>query len=216
MSYPVIVKDIHSCLQQHPWFLSMIEQTEELCWIALKANSHNIQAIEHPNHDMLMYAVKNCSVLPSCFCLFEQTDEIKWAIVNSKHTRNFRLVKEPTEEMIFVAIKKNPRNIASVKNPTDEMMELAIRLDPYAIGNLKNTPEHIRLLAVSLNGSVLHVIEDQTEEICLVAVSNPIQKPDNRFYATRSPVVMAVKELTEKVRNAALTNPRATSFSSEF
>lgn len=167
------IKDPSTLFKDHPGTLALIKQTEEICWIALQINAICIQYIDEPTEEMSLYAINNLYRVPKKFCTI-QTEDIKWALIKSKCSRNFRLIENPSEDMCMEAIKLNPSVIRFIENPSEDVCMEAINLNPNAIMWMKNQTDAMKMLAVSLNGSAIRFIKDQSEDLCYLAIRNPV------------------------------------------
>jgi len=94
----VIQKDIKNC-PKHIEFL--VDQTEELCWIAIKKDPCNIRYIRNPNREMCLHALYE---LPYLIEYIEnQTEELCSYVTSRGHIEG---IKNPTPQMCIDVIKK--------------------------------------------------------------------------------------------------------------
>lgn len=131
-------------LSDSPHLIGNVEQTEELCWTAIKVDPSVISYIKDLTPEMAEYAVR----------------------------RNGYLIKyvEQTDELVQLAIKTTPRAITFVDDQTEELCWKAIKADPFALRGIKEQTEEMCLEAVKANGTTLIFAKHRTEEICMCAL----------------------------------------------
>lgn len=195
----VEIKDFTTLFEDYPRTLALIEQTKELCWMALKINAVCIEYIEEPTEEMSLYAINNLYHVPKKFCTI-QTEDIKWALVKSQYSGNFGLIENPSEDMCMEAIKRDPRLIRFIENPSEDICMEAIKLDPMAIGWIKNQTDDMKIAAVSLDGSAIMSIRDQSEDLCYLAIRNPVfnSRIFNILECINQPTLEMCMEILEK------------------
>lgn len=170
----VTITDLSTLFKVCPIALKYMEQTEEICWTALKANPDACsEFIKDITEEMSLYVIsKTWDLSENVYA--KQTDEIKWALARHWYTANFSNIIDPTEEMCLEAIRKSPETIRYIKNPTEEMCMLAIKGSPHTLYCIANQTEEMCVLAVSLDGSALCCVKNQTDEMCQIAINNPV------------------------------------------
>lgn len=200
MSQTVHINNFEECLKNYGGIIQFMEQDEDLCWLAIKANGENIQYVKNPTEEMIICAIENSMEVPD-ICFNNQTDEIKEALIRANC---FVAVENPTEEQCIKAIKQHADNIRYIKNPSEEMCMLAVQESPLSIGEISNPSEIVRLAAVTLDGFALSRFSEQTEEMCLIAVKNNCR---SRLFV---PILRYAKHQTLEVCMAAIKNdPRS-------
>lgn len=112
-------------IDKNPNCIEFIEQTEELCILAIKNNLESLCLIKNITENIFSIVISKikCDTIP----------------FNSKiwpHTLN--MMKYQPEELCYVLIRKDSSLIRNIKNPTKEMRELAFELDKSNIIYVEN------------------------------------------------------------------------------
>ena len=104
----------------------------------------------------------------------------------------FKLIKNPTENVMYEAVKLHNLLIGDIYDPPERVQMVAVRNNPYAINSIKPTVcEKAKLKAVSLDYKVLEYIKDPSEKIQMAAlqsnidafnyINNPCQRAVNYY-----------------------------------
>jgi hypothetical protein len=121
-------------------FAKIINQTEELCIIAVSKNP------------FVLWYVKN------------QTEDIcKIAVYRNYEMLEY--VENQTEEICKSAVQVNGLTLRHVKNQTDEICKLAVQNDGNALYYVKNQTPEICKIAVENNSDALYYVKNPTNEL---------------------------------------------------
>lgn len=83
-------------------------------------------------------------------------------------------IKNPSNELIEIALKNNGCALKFIKNPTYDMFKIALKNNPYCLYDIENPSNELLQIAISQDGSLIEDVENQTEELCLLALENNI------------------------------------------
>jgi len=165
-------------LRKNPYVLEFIDekdQTEELCLIAVKLDSHCFQYAKKQNLLLCQIAINDY-----CFNInyinekvLSQKDILDlWKIAINKDGYLISYTKQ-IPELIEYAIKIDPLNLKHIKNPSEKQCLDAIKKNPSCIKHIKNLTKEMCLLAVSLDGSVFKYMTGELDyDILLTAINN--------------------------------------------
>ena len=90
-----------------------------------------------------------------------------------------RHIKNPTEEMCWMALSHSGHHLMDIKNPTEEMKLFAVKEDGYNIEYINEPSKEMCLIAVKENGQFIENIhnlnyESCMEEVCMIAIKQNI------------------------------------------
>lgn len=147
-------------------------QTEEICWTALKTDAHCIDLIVKPTYGMIAY------FLSKHLCLYDHFRPLltkkEWDMFYEKDPSYIHYFPENlrTPELCNHALDYNGYAIKYIINPDKIQQERAIRCDPCAIQYIINPSRDLCHLAVGLDGRSLAYIPEKTDDLCKIAVTN--------------------------------------------
>lgn len=119
--------------------IQSVEQTEELCWEAIRAHPEAIAHISQPTIEMCMYALKhihpsdrNELVKINFYYLLETYPEEYHDFAKMMYDRYPTLLSDmaQTAELVEYAVRKDPSALIFVINQTDEIIDLAQSIKP--------------------------------------------------------------------------------------
>lgn len=82
----------------------------------------------------------------------------------SKRGSYIKLIDEPCDEAIDIAIKDSETNIRYIKNPTNKRLKEIIIKDSANIDYIENPSEELQLLAVRDRSSTIRYIKNPTKK----------------------------------------------------
>jgi hypothetical protein len=133
-------KTILKLLKKSGLFLRFIKnQTEEMCWVAIKKTPDSIIYAKNQNDKIALFASK-------------------------KFWHALPYIPFQTCEMCLEAIKLNPDSLKYVKNQTDELCLEAVKINGYALQYVKNKTPDICKAAVCQNLYSLRYADDIFKE----------------------------------------------------
>jgi hypothetical protein len=106
----------------YPKDIRDIEQTEELCLIAVKSNANVLQFVTNQTNAICMEAINQYA--PAFKYVIEQTEELCWQALKWDPSL-IVLIKEPTEEMAMYAIGRQIHLFYDLPFHTLKLCELA-------------------------------------------------------------------------------------------
>lgn len=120
-------------LQQEFKTMSQQEQIE-----AIKKDGSKIMAVENPNEDLQLLAVRKNGVIANY--------------------SNISYIRNPTENVKLEVIRQSFNGIQYIKNPNETLQLEAVKQNGEAIQYIKNPSEAVKLEAVKQNGNVIKYI----------------------------------------------------------
>lgn len=156
--------------------LTYVEQTEELCWLALKNDISAIYAIEKPTPDMLAYSLKDRNISIK----YLQRNPYKKALLDEMmidHNINPLDCINDSEESSWTVIKNDVKEIQYIHEPTIDMYRYVLQRDPLLLSRFDLEPSHLyetdyegylEICKCSLvDPSYMRMLSYQPEELCL-------------------------------------------------
>ncbi len=139
----------------------------------------------------------------------EDVQAILDKLIASSTTRKTRKAAGgPSEKDIEyqkMLIRSNARNLEDIKNPAEEVKWMALKQSGLNIEYIENPTEEMKLYAVSDCGSSLQDIKDQSEEVMWAAIKN---RPDAIQYAENPTDEMKLHAVTRRGYNLrSIENP---------
>ncbi len=157
------------------------------------------------------------SIMPKEEWINRITDDEQITLIKSESSLTMqliRLIKNPSYEVIFVALQYDSSYIGYIKNPTMVQQLMAVSQSPYSIYSIKDPCIEAQLLAVSKNGTMIAYIKNPSEEVQLAAVKRSsqalmyIKNPSEKvqMYAVRynCAALINIENPSEKVKQFAL------------
>ena len=149
------------------WWLTFIEQTEEICLSAVKECVHAINYVKDQTPAICLAAVQEYS--HNLTKIKKQTPEICLVAVQ-QNGQTLQYVREQTPEICIAAVRQCGLALRYVKEQTPEICLVAVQQDGWMLEYVKEQTPEICLAAVQQDGFALRYVKEQTPEICLAAV----------------------------------------------
>jgi hypothetical protein len=145
--------ELRDIIKQNPFLLEhIIDQTYELCEIAVTTRGMSLQFVKKQNNYLCELAV----------------DQDPWSL---------QYVKNQTEHICKIAVKRDGRVLQFVKNKKYYLCKLAVIQNGYAIQyiNEQEQTDELCTIAIEQDSSSIRYIKNQNDELCLLALSkNPL------------------------------------------
>jgi hypothetical protein len=88
--------------------------------------------------------------------------------------KNFRDIKNKTEQICLYVVKRKPKYIRHITNPSNEVCIEALKCNIYVIKYIENPSDEIMRYVVNRNGLLIQHIKKPSHEICFAAIEqNP-------------------------------------------
>lgn len=127
---------------------------------------------------------------------------------------NLKKVKDPSDELILLAIGQNPHAIQFVENPNEEMQLLAVQGDGMTLEFLKNPTLEIQKMAIEQNGCALKFIDNPSKDTQLLAlksngealefIQNPTQEMQLLALNTSGGAIKFIENQTDEMKIMAI------------
>lgn len=131
-----------------------------------------------------------------------------------RYPPDIQYIREPTDELIRLAVTLDPLCIQFIDKPSEELCKLALKGNPFSIANMTQTPE-LCMYAVELDVRAVCAIDHVAPEVWKYVLERDVelfkfikeQTPDMCMYAvTHSPdALQFVDEQTVELCVAAVT-----------
>jgi len=204
----------------------ILEQTEELCLIAVKQNSNAIIHVKKPTEAIMLATVKQNGM--AIKYIKDPSDKIcEIALIQNPLVLQY--IKYQTIKMIKIACKKNPVTVSMIKKPSKELYYELIsdNIETFKYMDNKFVDDEFIMFVwekcVTSDGLSLMNCTNQTMELCKIAIeqnSNAIQYINESIFTkkqiielqlmgiVKNPMVIkyVMKPTKEQIETALLQN----------
>lgn len=206
----------------------VIEQTTEICWLALTRTNYILSKIKNPSYEMCLFAVETNPYSIINVPDEHKTTELCWIVINSASSSLLNHIPNPSNDMIEATLSKDGKGIAHISILNADFCAMAVQTTKSAIKYVPRsflTEEmcwqalyhNVNLFdytwktkdmceyVLKYNGYLIASILDPTEDLCIQAVTTSpfalkyIQDQTNDvIMAALSVTGMAIKYVTHQ------------------
>lgn len=142
------------------------EQTEELCWLAIRQSPYALEHITKPTTAMCIYAIQKN---PFVIQYVPWPSEVMQLLAVTRAGMSIGYIDDPSDHVIEQAIQQDGRAIQYILTPTKELEDMALSQNPFAIEFVEQTPSRC-WRALKQNPKVIECIANPTPEMWIYAV----------------------------------------------
>jgi hypothetical protein len=155
-------------LYRNPLLLPRMNQTDELCRIAIRLRPSIIMHVDLQTIELCLLAIRQDPMVIQYIA--EQTFAMCEYSIMKTRGEAIRYILNQTDELSDMAIQLNPSNIRYVKIQKNQLCLKAVSINGLSLQYITDKTCFICLIAVKQCGEALKFVEQQTKEICLEAI----------------------------------------------
>lgn len=154
---------LYKKIYYNPAHIKYVEQTPELCKLAISRNPYAIKYIENQTEELCLLALKKDKRLIKFVKIDLDKNKINDIVnVQKQHLKNV--------SDVLILVETNPILIRNVDNPSHELCEKIININPYFFKFVKQQTKELCIIALNKNFRSIKYIHTPTLEICKYAI----------------------------------------------